>query len=100
MHDGKSKACGHRAGTVVLSNAPGWMSPHPPPARETPYFRGHVRSAWAWPCAAQNGHVQRILQACCTKKIEAFSVDVMKTLLRNVSHTSYAISAFEVLIFF
>jgi len=29
------------------------MSLHPPPARETRHFRGHVRSAWAWTCEAQ-----------------------------------------------
>ena len=47
------KACGHRAGTGVLGNAPGWTSPHPPQACETRHFGGHIRSAWAWPCAAR-----------------------------------------------
>jgi len=40
MRDGKSKACSHGAGTGVLGNAPGWTSPHPPPARETRHFGG------------------------------------------------------------
>jgi len=50
---GKNKACSHHAGTGVLGNAPDWTSLHPSPARETRHFGVHVRSAWAWPCAAR-----------------------------------------------
>jgi len=39
IHDGKSKACGHRAGAGVLSNAPGWTSLHPPLARKNLSFQ-------------------------------------------------------------
>jgi len=41
------------ARALASSVTPGWMSPHPPPARETRHFGGHARSAWAWPCAAR-----------------------------------------------
>jgi len=53
IHDGKSKACGHRAGAGVLGNAPGWTSPHPPLALETCHFGGHICSALAWPWMAR-----------------------------------------------
>ena len=39
IHDGENKACGHRASAGVLGNAPGWTSPHPPPARKYSSFR-------------------------------------------------------------
>ena len=73
IHDGKSKACGHRTGAGVLGSAPGWTSPHLSNTLKNSSFQRPRSQHLAWPCADMPSAEQKhtLAKASCACPFQA-----------------------------